>query len=123
MSGEKCPRACSGCRSGRRPSAPHRDLRTAFADKRCVVAPARGLNAQISLSDVNPNKTLCSCISDDHAGRQAGRHSGSTSACVPHCLSFMWPGRKNQSADYKLCRSMCSRVREAQCFLFGSGSG
>lgn len=36
---------------------------------------------------------------------------------------FMWPGHKNQSADYKLCRSMCSRVREAQCFLFGSGSG
>lgn len=72
MSGEKCPRACSGCRSGPRPSAPHPDLRTAFADKRCVVAPARGLKAQISLSDVNPNKTLCSCISDDHAGRQAG---------------------------------------------------
>lgn len=38
--------------------------------------------------------------------------------CVPHCLFFffMWPGHKNQSADYKLCRSMCSSVREAQCF-------
>lgn len=35
--------------------------------------------------------------------------------CAPHCL-FMWPGHKNQSADYKLCRSMCSSVREAQCF-------
>lgn len=35
--------------------------------------------------------------------------------CVSHCL-FMWPGHKNQSADYKLCRSMCSSVREAQCF-------
>lgn len=25
-------------------------------------------------------------------------------------------GHKNQSADHKLCRSMCSSVREAQCF-------
>lgn len=41
--------------------------------------------------------------------------SGSTPA-VCHTVFFTWPGHKNQSADYKLCRSMCSSVREAQCF-------
>lgn len=35
---------------------------------------------------------------------------------VCHTVFFMWPRHKNQSADYKLCRSMCSSVREAQCF-------
>lgn len=97
MSGEKCPRACSGCRSGPRPSAPHRDLRTAFADKRCVVAPARGLNAQISLSDVNPNKTLCSCISDDHAGRQAGRQAQRLDLRLCATLSFFHVARAQES--------------------------
>lgn len=42
-------------------------------------------------------------------------HPAAQPCCVPHCL-FMWPRHKNQSADYKLCRSMCSSVREAQCF-------
>lgn len=37
------------------------------------------------------------------------------SAVQPRCCLFMMPGHKNQSADYKLCRSMCSSMREAQC--------
>lgn len=36
--------------------------------------------------------------------------------CEPHSSFHVAPGHKNQSADYKLCRSMCSSVREAQCF-------
>lgn len=49
--------------------APHSQTNAVFCGS------SAGLNAQISLSDLNPNKTLGSCINDD----RAGRHSGSTS--------------------------------------------
>ena len=57
---------------------------------------------------VNPNP-ICSFLYGWAA-------SSSGLLCKCPTVFFMWPGHEDQSADYKLCRSMCSSVREAQCF-------
>ena len=100
LSAELSSACLEGCKS-----RPVTLLRTRVNDDLCVLLQ-HGVKPPPP-SVVNPNKNIQLL--------HRWPASGSTPA-VCHTVFFTWPGHKNQSADYKLCRSMCSSVREAQCF-------